>query len=100
MLRSFIAALLALVIFAGGLLAAEGVIVSFSPADKSSKTHAKVVVKVGEKEQSIELAKGVKVTDADGNPVKGKNVANVLAKDTKVELTEADGKVTEIKIKK
>ncbi len=100
MLRSFVASILALTIFVGGLLAAEGVVVSFSPADKASKTPAKVVVKVGEKEQSIELAKGVKVLDADGKPVKGKDLANVLNKDAKVDLTEADGKVTEIKLKK
>jgi hypothetical protein len=100
MLRSFVAALLALVIFTAGLLAAEGVVVNFSPADKASKSPAKVIVKVGEKEQSIELAKGVKVLDADGKAVKGKNLAAALTKDVKVDLTEADGKVTEIKIKK
>jgi hypothetical protein len=100
MLRSFVAAVLALVIFAGGLLAAEGTVVSFSAADKASKTPAKVVVKVGEKEQSIELVKGTKVVDADGKPVKGKDLADALKAGVKVDLTEADGKVSEIKIKK
>ncbi len=100
MLRSFVATLLALLIFVGGLLASDGTIVSFTAADKATKTPAKLVVKVDDKEQTIELAKGVKVTDADGKPVKGKDLATVLAKDTKVELVEADGKVTEIKIKK
>jgi|SRR6516164_6055774 hypothetical protein len=100
MLRSFVAAVLALVIFAGGLLAAEGTVVSFTAADKASKTPAKVVVKVGEKEQSIELGKGVKVTDADGKPVKGKDLGDAFKTGAKVDLTEADGKVTEIKIKK
>lgn len=100
MLRTFAAAVLALVIFAGGLLAGEGTIVSYSAADKASKSPAKVVVKVGEKEQSIELVKGVKVTDADGKPIKGKDRADVLKAGVKVDLTETDGKVTEIKIKK
>jgi methionine-rich copper-binding protein CopC len=99
MLRSVLA-FLAISIFTGGLLAAEAIVVSFSPPDKQAKAPAKVVVKVGEKEQSIELAKGIKVTDADGNQVKKKKLANVLNKDTKIELTETDGKVTEIKIKK
>jgi hypothetical protein len=77
--------------FVTALIAADGVVVS------SEK--GKVTVKVGDKEQVIEL-KGVKVSDAEGKAVKGKDVGDVLKKDAKVEVVEKDGKVAEIKIKK
>jgi len=77
--------------FVTALIAADGVVVN------SEK--GKVTVKVGDKEQVIEL-KGVKVSDAEGKAVKGKDVGDVLKKDAKVEVVEKDGKVAEIKIKK
>lgn len=77
--------------FVTALIAADGVVVN------SEK--GKVTVKVGDKEQVIEL-KGVKVSDAEGKAVKGKAVADVLTKNAKVEIVEKDGKVAEIKIKK
>lgn len=77
--------------FVTALIAADGVVVT------SEK--GKVTVKVGDKEQVIEL-KGVKVSDAEGKAVKGKDVGDVLKKDAKVEIVEKDGKVAEIKIKK
>jgi hypothetical protein len=88
MLRTFVAAVLVLVIFVGGLLAAEGVVVK--NADKDS-----VTVRIGDKEKKIEL-KGVKILKADGK----EGAFGDLKKDAKVDVTEKDGKVTEIKIKK
>ena len=77
--------------FVTALIAADGVVVS------SEK--GKVTVKVGDKEKVIEL-KGVKVSDAEGKGVKGKDIGDVLKKDAKVEIVEKDGKVAEIKVKK
>jgi hypothetical protein len=91
MLHRLVIGLLALVIFAGGLLAAEGVFVRFDNHD--------YVVKVGDKEQTISH-KHVKVVDAAGKEVALNNVGEVLKKDTKVELVEKDGKVVELKVKK
>jgi hypothetical protein len=91
MLRTFVCAALALVICVGGLLAGEGSVVSFEKG--------KLTVKVGDKEQVVEL-KGVKVFDDAGTQVKGKDVAALLKKDLKVELVEKNGKVVEIKVKK
>jgi len=86
MLRTFVVAILALVICVGGLLAADGVV---TKADKD-----KVTIKVDGKDKEVSLT-GVKITGADGKEAK----ADALKKDTKVELVEKDGKVTEIKIK-
>lgn len=94
MLRASLVRVFALVLclaFVGALIAADGTVVN------SEK--GKVTVKVGDKEQVIEL-KGVKVSDADGKALKGKDAAEHLKKDTKVEIVEKDGKVSEIKIKK
>lgn len=63
MLRTFVVALLALVICVGSLLAADGVV---TKADKD-----KVTVKVGDKEKTVDL-KGVKITGADGKEAKGR----------------------------
>jgi hypothetical protein len=89
MLRHVVCVALALLIFVGGLLAAEGTIVKIEKG--------KLTVKVGDKEQEIAL-KGVKVTK-DGVDVPGKERREALKKDAKVEIVEKDGKVVEIKIK-
>lgn len=94
MVRTNLVRVFALVLclaFVTALIAADGVVVS------SEK--GKVTVKIGDKEQVIEL-KGVKVSDAEGKAVKGKDTGDVLKKDAKVEIVEKDGKVAEIKIKK
>ena len=88
MLRTFVVAILALVICVGGLLAAEGVVTKAADKDK-------VTIKIGDKDKEIDL-KGVKIVGADGKEAK----ADALKKDVKVDVTEKDGKVTEIKIKK
>lgn len=94
MLRANLVRVFALVLclaFVTALIAADGVVVS------SEK--GKVTVKVGDKEQVIEM-KGVKVSDAGGKMVKGKDIGDTLKKDVKVEIVEKDGKVSEIKVKK
>ena len=57
-----------------------------------------VTVKVGEKEQVVELSKDLKITK-DGTELERKDRRGALKKDVKVELVEKDGKVVEIKIK-
>jgi hypothetical protein len=94
MLRKLFAVLLVLALFAGGLLAAEGTVVSYD------KKTAKLVVKVGDKDRTIQLDKKFHVHNPDGSHVKFKDFEKVLKKGLKVELEEEDGKVTEINIKK
>jgi len=91
MLRTFIAALLALAIFSGTLVAAEAVFVRFNNHD--------LVVKVADKEKTIEH-KHVEIYSADGALLVGKNIGEALREGTKVELTEKDGKVVKVQIKK
>ena len=91
MLRTFVCTLLALLIFVGGLMAAEGTVIALKKGE--------LTVKVGDQEKTIPL-KGVKVIDADGKPVSGKARIEALKKDVKVEIVEEGGKVVEIKIKK
>lgn len=91
MLRTSVCALLALVLCVGVVMAGDGTVVSFEKG--------KVTLKIGDKEQVVEL-KGVKVTDAAGAEVKGMKLADALKKDVKVETVEKDGKVVELKIKK
>jgi hypothetical protein len=91
-MRRFVLSLVLLFALAcGTALAGEGTVVAFE--------RGSVTVKVGEKEQKIEL-RGVKVFDAEGKEIPGRMRREHLKKDTKVEITEKDGKVTEIKIKK
>jgi len=91
-MRRFILGLaVGLALFCGSALAEDGVIVGFEMGT--------LTVKVGEKEQKI-MMMGVKVLDADGKELTRMDRRNALKKDVKVELTEKDGKVTEIKIKK
>jgi hypothetical protein len=91
MLRAFVAALLALAIFSGTLAAADGVFVRFNNHD--------LIVKVGDKEKTIEH-KHVEIYSADGALLVGKNIGEALREGTKVELTEKDGKVVKVQIKK
>jgi hypothetical protein len=94
MLRKLFAAVLMLGLFAGGLLAAEGTVVSYD------KKTAKLVVKVDGKNRTIQL-KGFKhIHYPDGKHVKFKDLPKVLKKGLKVDLEEDEGKVTEINIKK
>jgi hypothetical protein len=94
MLRSVLVRVLALVVclaFVGALVAAEGVVVSY---EKGS-----LEVKIGDKTEKIDT-KGVKVVDAAGAEVKGKDRATALKKDTKVDIKKDGDKVVEIKILK
>jgi hypothetical protein len=91
MLRTICCAILALALFVGAALAAEGVITKVE--------RGKITVKVGDKEQEIMLSKDIKILGADGNEIPGKERRNALKKDAKVEITEKDGKVVEIKVK-
>ena len=91
MWQRFVGAVLALGILVGGLLAADGVFVRFDNHD--------LVVKVGDKEQTIDH-KHVKIHAADGKLLEGKHIGEALQKGTKVELTEKDGKVVKVQIKK
>ncbi len=77
---------------AGSGSPAEAVVVSYEKHD--------LVVKVGDKEQTIRIDDHVKVLDAAGHHLKGKHIEEALKKDVKVETTEKDGKVVEVKIKK
>jgi hypothetical protein len=94
MLRSVFVRVLALVVclgFVTALFAADGVVVS---TEKGT-----VTVKVGDKEYKV-TAKEAKIHDADGKELKGKAIAENLKKDTKVDVTIKDDKVTDIKVKK
>jgi hypothetical protein len=93
MLRRLLAVVLVLGLLAGGLLAADGTVVSYD------KKTMKLVVKVGEKERTIQLNKKSHVHDAKGKHLKVKDFGKHLKKGVKVELEEEDGKVTEITIK-
>jgi len=90
MLRRLVCLLVAVALVFGSaftLLADEGTIVGMEKG--------KVVVKIGDKEKTIEL-KGVKILGADGKPAKAKDV---LKKDAKVDVKVEGDKVTEIKAK-
>jgi hypothetical protein len=91
MLRACVAALLALAIFSGTLAAADGVFVRFDNHD--------LVVKVADKEKTIDH-KHVEIYSADGALLVGKNIGEALREGTKLELTEKDGKVVKVQIKK
>jgi len=94
MLRSVLARVLALVVclaFVTALVAAEGTVVSYEKGT--------LEVKVGDKTEKIDT-KGVKVVDADGKEVKGKDRGTALKKDTKVDIKKDGDKITEIKIVK
>ena len=91
MLRAFVPALLVLAIFSGTLAAADAVFVRFDNHD--------LVVKVGDKEKKIDH-KHVEIYSADGALLVGKNIGEALGEGTKVELTEKDGKVIKVQIKK
>jgi hypothetical protein len=75
----------------GAALAGEGTVVSMARGE--------LTVTVDGKEQKIPL-RGVKVLDAEGKEIPGRMRREHLKKDVKVEITEKDGKVTEIKVKK
>jgi hypothetical protein len=92
MLRNVVA-LLALVIFAGGLLAADGEVVKYADG--------KLVVKVDGKERTVTFDKGrPHVHDAEGKLLKMADYAKHLKAGVKVELEEKNGKVIEVLIKK
>ena len=82
--------MLAFAICGVALWAAEATVVSYEKGT--------VEVMIGKDVKKIEL-KGVKVTDKNGDVVKGKGLADALKKDVKIETTEEGGKVTAIKIK-
>jgi hypothetical protein len=92
MVRRLLAAVVALSLFVGGLLAAEGVVVKF---EKNSLT-----VKIGSEEKTYKLNKKTHVHDVDGKEISGKDRAKALKAGVKVEIEETGGKVKEINIKK
>lgn len=92
MLRTFVAALVALAIFSGTLAAAtDGVFVRFDNHD--------LVVKIADKEKTIDH-KHLEIYSADGALLLGKNIGEALREGTKLELTEKDGKVVKVQINK
>ncbi len=94
MLRTAVAAVLVLLLFAGGLLADDikGTVVSCEKG--------KLVVQVGDKERTFQLGAKPHVHDADGNEVEPKDVPKHLKKGVKVEIEVKGDKVVEINIKK
>ena len=94
MARPFGGTLVMLLVLVGFALAVEGTVVSFD------KETAKVVVKIGDKERTIEVKGTVHVHDVDGKEVKAKDLPAKLKKDVKVDVVERDGKVSEINLKK
>jgi hypothetical protein len=89
MARRCLAALLAALLFVGGLLAADAVVTKF---DAKNQT---VTLKIGDKETTVDL-KDVKVFLRD------KEVSDVskvrFREKQKVQVKEEDGKVTEIRV--
>jgi hypothetical protein len=90
MLRMFWGAILAMGTIASAARAADGVVAGFE--------NGKVTLRVGSKEQTFDL-KQVKLTGADGKPLKGAALRGALTKDAKLELIEKDGKVVELRAK-
>jgi hypothetical protein len=91
--RRILAALLVLFLLAGGLWAdVTGTVVSY---DKG-----KLVVKVGEKEQTFDLGSKVHVHAANGDEIKLADRGKHLKKGVKVEIEEKEGKIVEVNIKK
>jgi hypothetical protein len=93
MFRRLLAVVVALALFVGTLLAAEGTVVSF---DKKKGT---LVVKVEGKERKYQVDKKTHVHDLKGKEVKYANFAKHLKKGVRVEVEDKDGKVIEINIK-
>ncbi|MGE3805591.1 MAG: hypothetical protein AB7K24_13025 [Gemmataceae bacterium] len=71
-------------------LADEGTVVSFAKG--------KLTVKIGDKDEDVPL-KGVKIVDAGGTAIKGKDLTKALKKGAKVDVKKEGGKVTEIVVK-
>jgi hypothetical protein len=94
MFRRALCALLFLVLCGGSLLAADATVVSY---DKDTQ---KLVVKMGDKERTLELTKATHVHDANGKEVSAKDRAGKLTKETKLDVVEKNGKLVEINIKK
>ena len=91
MRRIILAVALFVALVCGTAYAGEGTIVAVE--------RGSITVKVGDKEQKIET-RGVKFFDAEGKELAQQARRTALKKDAKVEITEKDGKVTEIKVKK
>ena len=85
---------IALLLVVGGLLGADATVVSY---DKDTQ---KLVVKVGDKDRTLELTKNTHVHDVNGKEVSSKERADKLKKDTKLDVVEKNGKLIEINIKK
>jgi len=93
MAHKIVALFVALVVFVGGLLAADGVVVKY--ADD------KLIVKVDGKEQTITFKNGrPHVHDSDDKELRPAQYADFLKEGVKVEIEEKDGKILEVKIKK
>jgi hypothetical protein len=71
-------------------LAAEGTVVSYEKG--------KLTVNINGKDEVIKLGKGTKLIGKDGKGIKGKEAADVLKKDVKVEVTK-EGDKTEVRVK-
>jgi hypothetical protein len=87
---------LALGVLGSPALRAEDVKATVVSYDKDTM---KLVVKVGDKERTLELKKNTHVHDTDGKEIKAQDRAAKLKKDVKIEIEEKDGKVVEINIK-
>jgi hypothetical protein len=86
----FLSAVVAILFFVGGLLAAEAMVVKYDPDTKQ------VVLKVGDKEHTVKLEE-VKVIGPNGKEVKDLTKVK-FRKEAKVEVTQEGDKITEIKI--
>jgi hypothetical protein len=93
MLRATLCSVLAMFIFVGGILAAEATIVKYD------KEAGKMTLKVGNREQMVDL-KTIKVLEASGKEVAFDKLKDLkaLREGEKIEVTEKDGKITEIKL--
>lgn len=91
MLRRLVCLLVAVALVFGSaftLLADEGTVVKYEKG--------KLVVKIGDQEKTIALAKGAKILNAEGKPGKAKDL---LKEGTKVDIKFEGDKVLEIKAK-
>jgi hypothetical protein len=88
---------LVLLFLAAGLRAADnpvGVVVSYD------KDTMKLVVKVGDKERTLQLTAKTHVHDVDDSEIKVKDRPDKLKKGTKIDIEEKNGKLVEINLKK
>jgi len=60
----------------------------------------KLVMKVGDKEQTYELTANIRVHDVDGSDIKFNDLADKLRKGAKVDIEEKSGRIVAVNLKK